>query len=202
MPTVLEPAEPNTASGIWNTPSVSALSSSSSFPAHNSKEYHKTLHTWSTPHTPVHCNHFPNKPVHSTTWPVGVTGTNFLWPDALKKVKVAHTRLPSVGFRSWSQFLAVSLQVAWIINPTVGCHYFLPGLQLPPQPLRGLLPILLLGEQRHDGCEQFAYNCYLTASQLQFEPGPFCAWVNTKPKFIYLLSTIHDKAPRGLITVG
>ena len=24
------------------------------------------------------------------------------------------------------------------------------------QPLRGLLPILLLGEQMHDGCEQFA----------------------------------------------
>jgi len=70
--------------------------------------------------------------------------------------KVAHTRLPSVGFQSWSQFLAVSLQVAWVINPVVGCHYFLPGLQLPPQPLRGLLPILLLGEQRHDGCEQFA----------------------------------------------
>ena len=34
--------------------------------------------------------------------------------------------------------------------------YFPPGLQLPSQPLRGLLPILLLGEQRHDGCEQFA----------------------------------------------
>ena len=31
-----------------------------------------------------------------------------------------------------------------------------PGLQLPPQPLRGLLPILLLGERRHNGCEQFA----------------------------------------------
>ena len=30
------------------------------------------------------------------------------------------------------------------------------SLQLPPQPLRGLLPILLLGEQRHNGCEQFA----------------------------------------------
>jgi len=27
---------------------------------------------------------------------------------------------------------------------------------LPPQPLRGLLPILLLGEQRHDESEQFA----------------------------------------------
>ena len=25
-----------------------------------------------------------------------------------------------------------------------------------PQPLRGLLPISLLGEQRYDGCEQFA----------------------------------------------
>ena len=34
--------------------------------------------------------------------------------------------------------------------------YFPPGLQLPPQPLRGLLPIFLLGEQRHNECEQFA----------------------------------------------
>jgi len=34
--------------------------------------------------------------------------------------------------------------------------YFPPGLQLPSQPLRGLLPVLLLGEQRHDGYEQFA----------------------------------------------
>ena len=40
-----------------------------------------------------------------------------------------------------------------------------PGVRLPllsarpavtPQPLRGLLSVLLLGEQRHDGCEQFA----------------------------------------------
>ena len=31
-----------------------------------------------------------------------------------------------------------------------------PGPQLPPQPLRVLLPISLLGEQRYDGCEQFA----------------------------------------------
>ena len=29
-------------------------------------------------------------------------------------------------------------------------------LQLPPQPLRGLLPVSLLGEQGHGGCEQFA----------------------------------------------
>ena len=55
--------------------------------------------------------------------------------------KVAHTRLQSAGFRSWSRFLALSLQVTWVINPVVGCRYFPPGLQLPPQPLRGLLPV-------------------------------------------------------------
>jgi len=62
--------------------------------------------------------------------------------------KVAHTRLLSIGFRSWSRFLAVSHQVTWVMNLAVGCHYFLPGLQLPPQSLRGLLTVLLLGEQR------------------------------------------------------
>ena len=84
--------------------------------------------------------------------------------NQLEKVNVAHTRLPSVEFRRWSRLSAVSLQETWIINPTVGCHYFPPGLQLPPQPLRGLLPILLLGEQRHDGCEQFAKDCYPLAA--------------------------------------
>jgi len=64
------------------------------------------------------------------------------------KVKVADTRLLSVGFWSQSRFLAVSLQVMRVINSPVGCYYFPPGLQLPPQPLRGLLPISLLGEQR------------------------------------------------------
>ena len=69
---------------------------------------------------------------------------------------VAHTRLPSVGFRSWSRFFAVSLQLTWVINPAVGRHYFPPAAQLPSKLLRGLLPISLLGEQRHGGCEQFA----------------------------------------------
>jgi len=34
----------------------------------------------------------------------------------IKKVKVAHTQLLSVGFWSWSQFLAVSLQVTVVCN--------------------------------------------------------------------------------------
>ena len=75
-----------------------------------------------------------------------------------KKVKVAYTQPLSVGLQSWSRFLAVGLQATRVINLAGGCHYFPPGLQLPSQSLRWLLPvpILLLGEQRHDGCKQFA----------------------------------------------
>ena len=101
-------------------------------------------------HKYTECHHF----LWVSLFPCSVD-LHVLWTHN-KKVKVAHTRLQSVGFRSWSRFLAVSLQVTWIINPTVGCHYFPPGLQLPPQPLRRMLPVLLLGEQRHNGCEQFA----------------------------------------------
>ena len=53
--------------------------------------------------------------------------------------------------------------VCWVreLIPVLGCQpagdvSHKPGLQLPPKPLAGLLPILLLGEQRHNGCEQFA----------------------------------------------
>ena len=53
------------------------------------------------------------------------------------QIDIYHT----IPFWSWSQFLAVTLQVKWIINPTVGCHYFPPGLQLP----RNL----------YEGCYQF-----------------------------------------------
>jgi len=56
-----------------------------------------------------------------------------------------------------------------------------PGGRLPllstrpavtPATLKRAATILLLGEQRHDGCEQFAQDCYPTASRLRFEPGP------------------------------
>ena len=103
--------------------------------------------------------------------------------DTLNINKVAHTRVPSVGFRRWSRCFAVSLQVTWVINSAV-------GPQLPSQPLRWLLLVSLLGEQRHDGCEQFAQDCYPTASRLRFEPRPFCAWVQhanhsaTKPPIL------------------
>ena len=44
-----------------------------------------------------------------------------------------------------------------------------------PATFKRVLPISLLGEQEHSGCEQFAKDCYPTASRLRFEPGPFCA---------------------------
>jgi len=62
----------------------------------------------------------------------------------------------SIAERSVPELIPVLGSQPWVIKPAVGCHYFPPGLQLSSQPLRGLLPILLLGEQRHDGCEQFA----------------------------------------------
>ena len=102
-----------------------------------------------------HCT-FAVHPAQTLKWQHTVPASLSIVYSKLKKVKVAHTQLPRVGFRSWSRFLAVSLQVTSVINPVVGCHYFLPGPQLTSQPLRGLLPIWLLGEQRHNGCEQFA----------------------------------------------
>jgi len=65
-----------------------------------------------------------------------------------------------------------------IINPTVGCHYFPPGLQLPSQPLRGMLPVLLLGHLVNRGTmgvNSLPKTVTPTASRLRFEPGPFCA---------------------------
>ena len=48
------------------------------------------------------------------------------------------------------------LHMAQLMPLLLIASYFPPGPQLPPQPLRWLLPVLLLGEQRHNGCEQFA----------------------------------------------
>jgi len=89
-----------------------------------------------------------------------------------KKVKVAHTRLPSGGFWNWSRFLAVSLQVMRVINLTLGCHYFPPGPQLPSQHLRGLLPISLLGEQRHMGVNSLPKTATWQRRGCDSNPGP------------------------------
>ena len=61
-----------------------------------------------------------------------------------------------------------------------------PGLQLPSQPLRGLLPISLLGEQRHDGCVS---SLPKTASRLRYKPRPSYAnhSATEPPSLIHLI---------------
>jgi len=85
-------------------------------------------------------------------------------PNFVKKVKVARTRLPSV-YRVPELIAVLGSQPAGEVSHKPGGRLpLLSGGQLdvptdrlfPPQPLTGLLPIFLLGEQRHDGCEQFA----------------------------------------------
>jgi len=88
------------------------------------------------------------------------------------KSKDSPSRLPSVGFWSWSWFLAVSQQVTWVINPAVGCHYFPPGLQLPSQPLRGLLPILLLDERGTMGVNSLPKTVTRQRRGCDLNPGP------------------------------
>ena len=51
--------------------------------------------------------------------------------------------------------------------------FFPPGLPLPSQSLRGLLPVLLLGEQRHNGTKTVARQ----RRDCDLNPGPFCARV-------------------------
>jgi len=81
-----------------------------------------------------------------------------LLPSTLKKVKKGKGSPYSITERGVPELIPVlGSQPAGDVSryPAVGCHYFPPGLQLPPQPLSGLLPIMLLGEQRHNGCEHW-----------------------------------------------
>jgi len=97
---------------------------------------------------------------------------------SVKKVKVAHIRLSSIGFRSWSQILAVSLQVMRVINPAIGCRYFPSG------------PPLTLNPQFRCSAKEARWEWTVclrllpwadspTASRLRFEPRPYCAWPST-----------------------
>ena len=86
------------------------------------------------------------------------------------KVKVANTRLPNVGFRSWSRFLAVSLQVTWVINLAVGCPAitFRQASSYPRNP--------------YEDCYQFRClvnrgTADVNSLRLRFEPRSLCAWV-------------------------
>ena len=100
-----------------------------------------------------------SKPGSAAGW-LGFNRLGYITP--LKKVKVAHSRLPSVGFQSWSRFSAVSL----------GFHYFPPGLQLPPQPLRGLLPYCCLVNRGTMGVNSLPKTVTRQRRDCDLNPGP------------------------------
>jgi len=50
------------------------------------------------------------------------------------KVKAFPHSIPNVGPGADLGVQAISPQVTVVIHPAVGCHYFPPGLRLPPQP--------------------------------------------------------------------
>ena len=81
-----------------------------------------------------------------------------------------HTKCCNVGLTSKGSPYSITKRRVPELIPVLGSQpagdvSHKPGDRLPllsarpavtPQPLRRLLPTLLLGEQRHNGCEQFA----------------------------------------------
>ena len=77
-----------------------------------------------------------------------------------------------------------------------GCHYFLQGLQLPLQPLRGLLPILLLGEQRHNGVSSLPKTVTRQRRDCDLNPGP------SAPESSTLTTRLTEPPSRYIIDSG
>ena len=80
-----------------------------------------------------------------------------------------------------------------------------PGGRLPllsarpavtPATLKRAATNLLFDEQRHNGCEQFAQDCYPTASRLRFEPGPSAPESSTLTTRLPSHPPAHPGSPR------
>ena len=92
---------------------------------------------------------------------------------ATMKKKASHTRYRALGPELIPVYGQSAHRWLWGIHPVVGCHYFLPGLQLPSQP-HSVTPWPVAGYpawwQRHIGVN----NLPKTAMQLllwaRFEP--------------------------------
>jgi len=88
--------------------------------------------------------------------------------------------------------LAVSLQVMSVINPVIGCHYFPPGLRLPPQPLRGLLQFCCLANRAAPILSVFP--ALIVRSELKsVQPGFPRNHENTMPETAFLGAQIASK---------
>ena len=105
------------------------------------------------------------------SWPLSFTPFPLLFPSPSLFLSLfsapSPLTLPFLGCKKGSPYSTAERRVLELI-PVLGSQpagdvSHKPGGRLPllsarpaenPQPLTGLLPILLLGEQRHDGCEQ------------------------------------------------
>jgi len=88
------------------------------------------------------------------------------------KVKVAHTRLSRVGFRSWSRFLAVSLQVMRVINLAVGCHYLCQACSYPRNPQEGCYQFCCLVNRGTMGVNSLPKTVTQQRRGCDLNPGP------------------------------
>jgi len=88
------------------------------------------------------------------------------------KVKVAHTRLSRVGFRSWSRFLAVSLQVMRVINLAVGCHYLCQACSYPRNPQEGCYQFCCLVNRGTMGVNSLPKTVTQQRRRCDLNPGP------------------------------
>ena len=95
-----------------------------------------------------------------------------LWAQWVKKVKVAHTQLSSAGFRSWSRFLAVSLQATWVINLVVGCHYFRQACSYPCNPEEDCCQFCCLVNTDRMGANSLPKTVTRQYRGCDFNPGP------------------------------
>jgi len=76
----------------------------------------------------------------------------------------------------------------------VGCHYFPPGPQLPSQPLRGLLPILLIVNSGTMGVNSLPKTVTRQRHGCDLNPGPsvpkssmLTTWLQSHPNLLDLM---------------
>jgi len=122
-------------------------------------------------------------------------GTFLEWNRVKVKGKGFPYSILRVGPRADPGVQAVSLQVTWpyVIHPAVGCHYFPPGLQLPPQPqsITSLWPVpsYTAWWQRHTGVNNLPKVVTQHCFEKDLNPRP----TDRKPKCLTRCTTAPPK---------
>ena len=102
-----------------------------------------------------------------------------------------------------SSFLA--RQVTLVINPAVGCHYFLAGLRLPSQLQHvtaiGQYQVILFGEQSHIGAHDLSRVAMSQQNGRGLNRQALDHYHNTVPQLLHHNDTcIHHKCSKYALT--